>query len=162
MVYLIFLLHVTSLKFNTVPIKIMTPSTEKCRDKPLSLSWIGLIYKRYQLCDVPLNNWQQQNPPLSEGKSSSLPPLTRFSWLIEVKCNNAGECILEKSLTRCALSNKVLRSSKAYLQRVHVLYNIETRGEGVPCEQRFLSCLALSVYEIVGVACQLRSWFAGD
>ena len=63
---------------------------------------------------------------------------------------------------RCALSNKVLRSSKASLQRVHVLYNIETSGEGVPCEQRFLSCLALSVYEIVGVACQLRSWFRGD
>ena len=65
----------------------MTPSTEKCKDKPLSLSCIGLIYKHYQ-----------QNPPLPEGKSSSLPPLTRFSWLIEVKCNNAGECILEKKI----------------------------------------------------------------
>ena len=30
----------------------MTPSTEKFKDKPLSLSWIGLIYKHYQLCDV--------------------------------------------------------------------------------------------------------------
>ena len=87
----------TSLKFNTVSIKIMTPSTEKCKDKPLSLSCIGLIYKHYQLCDVPLNNWQQQNPPLPEGKSSSLPPVIRFSWLIEVKCNNAGECILDNN-----------------------------------------------------------------
>ena len=115
----------------------MTPSTEKCKDKPLSLSCIGLIYKHYQLCDVPLNNWQQQNPPLPEGKSSSLPPLTRFSWLIEVKCNNAGECILEKKLTRYALSNKVLRSSKASLQRVHVLYNIETRRRGYPASRGF-------------------------
>ena len=64
----------TSLKFNTVPIKIMTPSTEKCRDKPLSLSWIGLIYKHYQLCDVPLNNWQQQNPPSLRAKAAPFPP----------------------------------------------------------------------------------------
>ena len=29
----------------------------------------------------------------------------------------------------------------------------------VPCEQRFLSCMAFTVYEIVRVACQSRSWF---
>ena len=78
----------------------MTPSTEKCKDKPLSLSCIGLIYKHCQLCDVPLNELATTNPPLPEGKNSSLPhPLapTRFSWLIEVKCNNAGECILENN-----------------------------------------------------------------
>ena len=74
----------------------MTPSTEKCKDKPLNLSLIGLIYKHCQLCDVPLNNWQQQIPPSLRAKAAPFPPLTRFSWLIEVKCNNIGECILEK------------------------------------------------------------------
>ena len=29
----------------------------------------------------------------------------------------------------------------------------------VPCEQRFLSCMAFSVYEVVRVACQSRGWF---
>ena len=29
----------------------------------------------------------------------------------------------------------------------------------VPCEQRFLSCMAFSVYEVIRVACQSRSWF---
>ena len=29
----------------------------------------------------------------------------------------------------------------------------------VPCEQRFLFCMAFSVYEVVRVACLLRSWF---
>ena len=77
----------------------MTPSTEKCKDKPLSLSCIGLIY-HCQLCDVPLNNWQQQIPLSLRAKTApfSPPPApTRFSWLIEVKCNNAGECILENN-----------------------------------------------------------------
>ena len=29
----------------------------------------------------------------------------------------------------------------------------------LPCEQRFLSCMAFSVYEVNGVACMSRSWF---
>ena len=29
----------------------------------------------------------------------------------------------------------------------------------VPCERRFLSCMAFSVYEVIRVACQSRSWF---
>ena len=29
----------------------------------------------------------------------------------------------------------------------------------VPCEQKFLSCMAFSVYEVVRVACLPRSWF---
>ena len=28
----------------------------------------------------------------------------------------------------------------------------------LPCEQRFLSCLAFSIYEVVRVACPSRSW----
>ena len=29
----------------------------------------------------------------------------------------------------------------------------------VPCEQKFLSCMAFSVYEVDRVACLSRSWF---
>ena len=29
----------------------------------------------------------------------------------------------------------------------------------LPCEQRFLSCMAFSVYEVICVACVSRSWF---
>ena len=29
----------------------------------------------------------------------------------------------------------------------------------LPCEQRFLSCMAFSVYEVVSFACVSRSWF---
>ena len=29
----------------------------------------------------------------------------------------------------------------------------------VPCEQRFLSCMAFSVYEVIRVACPSHSWF---
>ena len=29
----------------------------------------------------------------------------------------------------------------------------------LPYEQRFLSCMAFSVYEVNGAACVLRSWF---
>ena len=61
----------------------MTPSTEKCKDKPLNLSLIGLIYKHCQLCDVPLNNWQQQIPPPPWGqKQLPFPPWQGFhGWL---------------------------------------------------------------------------------
>ena len=39
---------------------------------------------------------------------------------------------------------------------LNVSFKIELAA---PCEQRFLSCMAFSVYEVVGVACQSRSWF---
>ena len=29
----------------------------------------------------------------------------------------------------------------------------------LPCEQRFLSCMAFSVHEVICVACVSRSWF---
>lgn len=52
----------------------MTPSAEKCKDKPLNLSWIGLIYKHCQLCDVPLNNWQNKSPSPWGEKQFPSPP----------------------------------------------------------------------------------------
>ena len=39
---------------------------------------------------------------------------------------------------------------------MNVSFKIELAA---PCEQRFLSCMAFSVYEVVRVACQSRSCF---
>ena len=59
-------------------------------------------------------------------------------------CRLVRICVIARYLNRYAL-NYMKKCQKSNFK--------------IPCKQRFFSCMAFSIYQVVRVACQSRSWF---
>ena len=151
------------------PMKLTQRSTRHRFGLEYRLSWLGLLLHRFKLtCSQHqiLSGvvWWTSHCTF---RIRFLPKfLTEFSLKIEHACIfitwSTSQLLPSRSkrnTTLCKLHKVSKRLQVSNAKHKHSFY-LSPFISALPCEQRFLSCMALSVYEVIRVAWQLRDWQA--